>query len=303
MVKTHKSQHYVPKSYLSACCDPNTPKNETPYVWTFARDGGVGRKKAPANLFTETDMYTIPLPDGGRDLRIEHGLSQLEKGLNQLRKNFIDKQRQLPTPRFVRLIAFIAAMHSRTKSFRDHHRKQWQRVLDIGDDMLASMATKSPEERARIARTFLPGSGKTMSTDDVKNIMDMPVQLMLAPRLSTEVPILSQMVMTIYCTINSPGFITSDNPVVWFDPESENRPLMYQAPALMHKSLEITMPLSPRHLLAIHHDQPISRGIKPVQYIDAWEETVIRMNRRIVLHASETVVSCSDGYDADWSLL
>jgi hypothetical protein len=87
---------------------------------------------------------------------------------------------------------------------------------------------------------------------------------------------------------------------VWFDPEAEKRPPMYRSPALMYESLEITMALSPRHLIAIHHDRPFSRGIKPVTYVDAWDETVKRMNMRTAWHADETVVVSKDIFDPSW---
>jgi hypothetical protein len=55
----HKRQHYVPKSYLQAWCDPNCPPGQTPYVWVFSKGGGRVRKKSPEKLFRETDMYTV----------------------------------------------------------------------------------------------------------------------------------------------------------------------------------------------------------------------------------------------------
>lgn len=274
----------------------------TPYVWVFPRDGGTGRRKGPENLFTETDMYTIPLPGGGRDLRVEHGLSHLERGLEQLRTEYIERRRQIPEARFVKFIAFIAAMHGRTRSFRDHHREQWRRVLDTGEELEESMKKRTPEERRRIGRTALKSDGPGITMDQVRRVVEMPIQTLMPAVLSAEVPIMSQMVMTIYCTDSKPGFITSDSPVVWFDPESVNRPPLWAGPALMYETIEITMPLSPRHLIAIHHDQPMSRGIKPVKYVDAWDETVKRMNMRTVFHADDSVVCAQDAYDDQWRI-
>lgn len=173
-------------------------------------------------------------------------------------------------------------------------------MLSVGNNMMESLRSKTAEERARIGRTSLRGDGPGMSMEAVQRVVDMPVQMLMPAVLSAEVPILSQMVMTIYCTDNSPGFITSDNPVVWFDAEGPNRPPMLQGPALLYETIEITMPLSPRHLVAIHHDQPMSRGIKPVVYIDAWDETVKRMNMRTAFYADESVICSKDAYDPRW---
>lgn len=67
-MRTHEKQHFVPQAYLRAWCDPTTPDGQEPYVWRFNKDGSDARRKAPAKIFRETDMYTIPLPGGGRDL-------------------------------------------------------------------------------------------------------------------------------------------------------------------------------------------------------------------------------------------
>lgn len=69
---THKKQHFVPQCYTKAWHDPDAPAGPkmNPYVWVFDRDGTNVRRKAPANLFTETDIYTIERADGERDLRL-----------------------------------------------------------------------------------------------------------------------------------------------------------------------------------------------------------------------------------------
>jgi hypothetical protein len=76
--RLHKRQHYVPESYLQAWCDSACPPNQTPYAWFFKRDERIGFKKAPSNMFHESEFYTLKGIDGSRDLRLEKGLSSLE---------------------------------------------------------------------------------------------------------------------------------------------------------------------------------------------------------------------------------
>ena len=78
----HKRQHWIPRSYLNAWCDPATPKEHQPYVWRFEKDGTSRARKSPKNIFHATDLYTIHLSDGTRELSIEHGLSELESEFN-----------------------------------------------------------------------------------------------------------------------------------------------------------------------------------------------------------------------------
>ena len=55
-----------------------------------------------------------------------------------------------------------------------------------------------------------------------------------------------KMKMSILCTDDQVGFITSDNPCVWYDPESYKLPPFYRSPGLGKKTIEITMPISPK---------------------------------------------------------
>src|SRR5215208_6696699 len=87
----HKRQHYVPRSYLEAWCDPDCPPKQRPYVWRFSKGGGQVRKKSPEKIFRQTDIYTIRAEEGQRDLTIEMNLSRLEGEFTKLRRNKLDK--------------------------------------------------------------------------------------------------------------------------------------------------------------------------------------------------------------------
>jgi hypothetical protein len=78
-------QHLIPNCYLRAWCDPNTPEEQTPYIWRIARDGSSKRNKAPEKSFTATDRYTIKLPTGDNDLTVENTLAGLENAFVSVR--------------------------------------------------------------------------------------------------------------------------------------------------------------------------------------------------------------------------
>ncbi len=99
MAKSHKDQHWIPQSYLAAWTDPDVPAGHTPFVHVFSRDGSRERCKAPTNIFKETDLYTIIMPDGTRDLQLERGLTGLEQAFCKIRRDFLDHRRSLPTVR------------------------------------------------------------------------------------------------------------------------------------------------------------------------------------------------------------
>ncbi|MGO7787366.1 DUF4238 domain-containing protein [Rhizobium ruizarguesonis] len=296
-----KKQHYVPRAYLSAWTDPATPPGQTPYIWIFDKEGGSRKRKSPEKTFTETDIYTIPMPDGARDLRLEDGLQHLEQGIGTLRREFLEERRQLPAVRHIKLMAFLSAMQARTPAFREHHRGQYQKLLNMGDDLMAQMATKTPEERRRIgALSSFSNGGRRMTMDQVREIAERPIQALLPGFLRAEVPILAQMQSTIICATGDAEFITSDAPVSRYDPEAHKRPFQFRGAGLAFSTIEIVMPLSPRMALLVHHTQPISRGIKPIVYCDVEEEFVDEVNRRTRAFSHEHVVSSRDRFKSEW---
>ena len=142
----HKKQHYVPECYLKAWCDPETPKNQTPYVWIFDTDGTNPRRKAPRNIFHENDMYTIQTVDRGRDLRLERVLSQLESELTLIRDTKLSHARPLNQKEHELLCAFIAAAQFRTPASREHHRNQWEELRRIIEEVIAWSKTATLQE-------------------------------------------------------------------------------------------------------------------------------------------------------------
>ncbi|MEI3853160.1 MULTISPECIES: DUF4238 domain-containing protein [Ensifer] len=294
-----KKQHFVPNVYLSAWLDTDAPPEQT-YIWLFDKGGGAGRRKGPEKTFRETDMYTIPMPDGGRDLTIENGLQQLEQGVGVLRREFLEVGRPLPPPRHVKLMAFLAAMEARTPAFREHHRQHYNELIHIGEQMMAQVADKTVEERKRLAAMSIPGDGPTMTMDQVRELAERPIQHLMPRFLRIQVPVLAQMQTTV---LRSRGrhFITSDAPVSRFDPEAHLRPFMYQSPGLAWPTVEIVLPMSPRVALLVHHTKPITKGIKPVRYVDVDDAVVDELNRRTHAFANEKIVNCKDEFLGVWA--
>ena len=106
--------------------------------------------------------------------------------------------------------------------------------------------TASPEKlRSFSGPTSSDNETQSLSQDDVQRIVDYPTQTSLLDFIQIETPILCRMSMAILCTDDDLGFITSDHPCLWLDPD---RPF----PGLVSKTIEVTLPLSPRHLLFLN---------------------------------------------------
>lgn len=256
-----------------------------PYVWTFDPSGGVGRKRAPQNLFTETDIYTIFAPDGSRDLRIEFELSKLEQGLKTLVTDFVASHRQLPPLRKSQLLAFVAAMHGRTPQAREIQRTLWHQTLEKVEKTSVSQGTPANSDA---------------QLHSLRKAVASPMQFLLPGAIMDGLPMLGEMTMTILCS-DGPGFITSDSPVTWFDPTVPKESFLTNKSSLADPGIEVVMPLSPRHTIVLHH--PKTPFKKPIRYVRASPATVAALNRRTAHYAHEAVVSWQDGSDPEWRIV
>lgn len=302
--KTHKHQHYVPKSYLSAWCDPNselipnTNKPMEPYVWAFPRDGGDAKRRAPQNLFTENDIYTnvINIPGYGeyRDLRIERGLKEIEENFYRLRDDFVQKRKSIPMVPRIKLLVFVAAQQSRTPRMRDHQREQWKKFLDTTDDVYAAGAQIAKEDRVGMRWDVDVGDGKTISRENLVDVVERPLQNLLVPAIEGITKALSSFHMCILCATGSEKFITSDDPVVWFDPEAYKRPEWLRSPATMYPKTEVTMAIDTRHSLLLSHRQFHN------PYIEIEDRHVTELNRRTRAYATEFFVACGPDARPEW---
>lgn len=290
----HKKQHFIPQCYLTSWIDPDTPAGQEPFVWQFPKDGGAAQKKAPKNIFHETDMYTIKTPDGSRNLVLEKGLSQLESLFVKLRNEKLSANVLLESDDRLLLCAFVAAMSARTKAQRDHWAKQWGEILDRGNKIIEWAKTASEEnKRAAIALAGPEPKGRTFTLNDIKRLAESPIQNMLIPMISVMTPSFFDLDLgVLYCNSN-PGFITSDNPVVWFDPDWHTRPPFWQSAGLAWPKTEITLPLSPNRLMVLSR-----QGIKG--YININEEVVDELNRRTRFRAHEYFIVSANLQKAVW---
>lgn len=285
----HKRQHFIPQSYLKAWCDSNTPEGMEPYVWQFSKEGDSVRKKAPINIFYENDMYTIEIPGEERNLILEHGLAELESRFVLLRDYRIKNKELLTFEEKVLICAFTTAMRERTKANREHHKTQWHGVLDKMEKMAEWAKTASEQEMQAMA-SFAYSKGRKqegLSYNDVKELATHPLQNILPSMIQVGTPLLLPLDLAIFETSDSVGFITSDDPCVWFDPEWHERPTPYQRPALMYPTIEITLPVSPNHVIFLNR-----QGVSG--YISVNEKKVDELNRRTRFHAFEHfIVNCN----------
>jgi uncharacterized protein DUF4238 len=290
----HKKQHYVPSCYLKGWSDPSCPPDQTPYIWLFKKNEREGRRKSPDNIFHETDMYTIRDEDGGRNLTIEHSLSELEGLFANIRNHKFKRHRNLNPIEHFTICVFIAAIHARTKSQLRHMADQWRKPLAMMDKLNERMKTASEKDKKAMSSIAGPSDdSKSFTYEEIKAMVDEPVRNILLPMIQTVAPLIARLDFAVICTDTAPGFITSDRPCVWFDPKAYTRPPMYRAPALMYETTEITLPIAPTQCICLNR-----HGINGYRYMHA--TGVKEFNRRTRFSASEYYVVNRNYSDDAW---
>jgi hypothetical protein len=94
-------------------------------------------------------------------------------------------------------------------------------------------------------------------------------------------------------TDDAVGFITSDAPIVAFDPERYLRPWPHNGTGLMWPKIEVTCPLSPNHLLLLNRQGLTARLPCPPTLLD-------EVNRRTRFRAREHYVVRSNSRREQW---
>jgi hypothetical protein len=290
----HRKQHTIPACYLRAWCDPQTPESQEPHVWIISKGTGKARRKAPSNILWQTDFYTLRDPAGGRDLSLEHGLHSLEDMFVALRPKLQPHERLDSRDRLV-LYAFAAAMWLRTESAMDHVVAEYRPLLELGKAMEEWAKTATPEQKRAASRTLSTGKSPTMTLADVVSIVTEPATV-LTDRMVSLIRLFFQfkLDLAIVETTTPLGFVTSDNPCVWADPEGHERPPAFRAPALMYNSIEITLPISPSQVLMLNR-----------QGLDGYQSCgeiafADEINRRTIGLAKESFVSRQQETRAEW---
>jgi len=296
--RSHRKQHFVPQCFTKAWHDRTVPASatRTPYVWVFNKDGSGARRKAPANLFTETDIYTIVRPDGQRDLRLEHGFQGLEDTFTRVRNLKFNRRVWPDSEDLAWVIGFAATAQARTAAHRNFHRDQWAGIRNRMEEFQAVFEVAPPEIKKAMNRVGQQSqsSGPGMTIDDVRLLEAQPIQKLIGPTLRSVIPVLTRMHAAVLCTNDPLGFVTTDTPCTWFDPKAYKLQPIFRSPALGSPTIEVTLPISPRQCLVITH-RPDFHG-----YIDVDQKVVDEVNRRHIAHCDESFISHSEATRPIW---
>jgi hypothetical protein len=289
-------QHYLPQFYLKCFCDPDTPPGQEPYVWVYAQDNPIWKKKAPANIAKGADLYSFTDNEGHRHDEIERGLGEVESQAASILRDKISKyEPHLDEREVVTLALFVGYMAVRIPSF---HERLGDFMIDVVSAMMRMQASK-PEAFPALKASVEEKTGEKLPDWFGPEHLD-PSRYIITPSKSLVVALALSPIKDItyhltnmswrFLVAEEGFFITSDWPFCMLNPKLIGS---FYGPGLAQKDVEVTIPLSPRIALLATWDTPDTR------FSGVGADTVSAINKRTALIAREFVVSQKPGFAGD----
>lgn len=286
----HKNQHWIPRSYLKAWCDP---QKRDKVVHRYAPDGTYLDWRPYSRIFSADDLYTVDA-DGTRDVRTEKAFKIIEDEFLKVRRA-IEGGNPWPATSKQALAWFIAATRNRSPAERDHWQSFKDQIVEIGDEAEAALKQASKEERQRMAQASIGGPrdpSRSMTIEEARAAAAEPFGRWVLRHTRIEAALLEKMSFAVLKAPEGVGFITSDNPVVWHDasPPSDGR---LRRIGLDYRFIEVSMPISPRFCLVFDH-------LGKDGACDISQPIVDMFNDRTLRQCEECFIANSADLTVDW---
>ena len=289
----HERQHWIPKAYLSAWCDPDPARQNPRRIHRYRKSGSYKDHRPPRRIFSEAELYTRPNPDGTRNLGTEHALTRLEDAYTKIRDRVLAQRNPISGDERRNVLLFTAALRLRSPEMRDHDAAYRTAVLRVADSIKESLLTMTPEQRRNLPRSLStePGS-RGIPLEEFRRLANRSFGETLTRKVVIEAQILDQMYLSI-CLAQDRGetLITSDAPVVWWDPTDpppSRRPL-----GLGRRAMEVTLPLTPTMCARITH-------LPSPAYVDIDAAAVDEINMRTLHQCRDFFLSEKPSLTIDW---
>ena len=285
----HKNQHWIPRSYLKAWCDPERRDN---LIHIYGADGVYRGYRPYTRIFSADNLYTV-MDGTRRDLRTEKAFKLIEDHFLKVRRA-LERNTTLPAASQSALAWFVAAMHRRSPAACDQWQSFQDRIVKVGNGMEEALKKASPAERKNMVRaSSLSSSGRSnsMTLEEARAAAAEPFGKWVLRHVMIEARLLQQMSLAILKAPPGLGFITSDNPVAWHDaaPSGQRRRHL----GLGHRSIEVSMPLTPQYCLILDHSGSDGTG-------DATQAAVDEINSRTLHQCQTCFIARSNSLVVNW---
>lgn len=288
----HKRQHIVPVCYLASWLERVTPPGQERAIWKFAKDGTGARRRSPKKTFAQTDRFTVRLKSGERDLNVEHTLCQIENRFAGVLRR-LQRGERISVLDKAKLAIFTAAMLGRSRRASDRWKNVWSElrseVADPEEDVDAGDSIPPPKQNDPLPPGAVRIDAKTL---DEFIVNSHPQHV--TDTISIASPMLFRMNLFFLSTPDETGFLTSDEPCMMYNRTAYRYHPIMRGPGLLQRDVEVVLPLSPRLLMVYCYDA-VPPKIYPIS-----PENLDLMNRMIVAHAEEEIVSWQEELRKEW---
>ncbi len=241
-----QKQHFIPRFYLSAFVDPETPSGHEPYVWIADLKNRSVSKKAPRSIARENNFYE---PSKAAGFRPEEFLHHFEsKAAPLLRRVDAGHSLSDDQERFD-LTIYVALQLTRTRHFREQLPK-W------ADATALKVAKAAFDRLGKEAQDKLGFSWAEISERPPRLVVTRDFEIGISMKLALErvAPVLFPANWTFVRAPAVAAFLTTEQPVSLLT--SDARPCPFNgADGLLNADLTVAFVVSPRTLLLVHTDQ------------------------------------------------
>jgi hypothetical protein len=259
-----KRHHYVPIAYLAQFGDP------AGRIYTYRKDGPAPPLHVrPGEIAFERYYYSQPLPEGGQDKnRLEDLFSTVEThwpGLVEDLTNGRDVRNRMEL-----LFQFMGLLRVRVPAARD--------PVELH---LARMVRRTAARLVRDGEIPPPPPGHEDLLEEMVVAIDPHQSLRAMVDMLNGFGRLTQFIgFEVVHNTSSEDFITSDNPVIVFDPDVPEASLLPYTVRPPHRRVELLLPISPKVMIRGRSELPvITPGMQPTHTETARAADVRRVNR------------------------
>ena len=273
-----KRHHYTSVTYLNGFVD------DTGRVLAYRQDDPTEPLHIrPDEIALERYYYSQPLPDGGRDNnKLEDFFGTIENTWPQL-VSVLKSGTSINVSDFEALCTFMTMMRVRVPATRD--------LVELS---LAEQVKATVRLRDELGRGPPKPEGREDILDHMTVVIDPHQSLHAMPSLAQGFGvILDQLSFEVLHNQTDVSFLTSDNPVMYFDPTmSEGSVLPYQVRPPWG-SIELLFPIDPQTALRGHS------GFGPLRHVSLTDRKAVkRINRFTVRFGYRFVFADNRGHNA-----
>lgn len=274
-----KRHHYIPRFYLNGFIDP---ANE-PFIWIYRKGASEILKATAENIALEKHYYSFTAPSGEKDSEtFEDALSEME-GKAALVVQKIRNHETLSKEDRLMFAIFLAFMMTRVPNYRQNTAKmsveffkKFTRLTASTPELFEATLSTIEEDlgekidypHEELRQFFLEGNFD-ITPNPERSLQHVNAEL---------APIFYGMNWIFLKSTDRFEFLTSDNPLVYFDPTHD--PKSPYGVGLLNKNIEVTFPITKDIAFSGSWRKQMHEGFLPSSH-----EMVRMINRRTAMSA------------------